>query len=466
MITMKEAADAVGIGVPVLRFLLAFFASIPCSWLWRFAPSVQARHLYAAASGAILSYWAFGAQCNIYFLLPIFASYTAMILDRRHCGIVTFILAFGILVFCHVIFMSGDAWKKGGIDSTGAMMVVTLKVTSAAFNYQDGLIEDEKNLRASQRSYRLSKLPSFLAFLGYCFNCGTHLAGPVFELKDYMDWTENEGLWSPLAQKKPPSPYKETFITIIKAFVYMGIHLYMSGAFPLSYTLTPEYLEWGFWHRAFYQYLAGLTARWKYYFVWSLSEAAVLISGFGFSGWTKDPEKESKPKWTRAKNIDVLNVEFATSAAEIPKYWNIHVSVWLRYYVYERLVVPGQKPGFWQLLATQVTSAVWHGLYAGYMLFFVNTSLMIAGSRVIYKWQQAIPKNNSPAVVLGKLFGAFYTAFVLNLTCMGFLVLYYADTLAVYKSVYYAGTLLPLALMILGKFVRPPRAAPKAKKES
>lgn len=112
MITMKEAADAVGIGVPVLRFLLAFIASIPCSWLWRFAPSVQARHLYAAASGAILSYWAFGAECNILFLLPIFASYTAMILDRRHCGIVTFILAFGILVFwyyiLHLKFFSFD----------------------------------------------------------------------------------------------------------------------------------------------------------------------------------------------------------------------------------------------------------------------------------------------------------------------------------------------------------------------
>ena len=62
----------------------------------------------------------------------------------------------------------------------------------------------------------------------------------------------------------------------------------------------------------------------------------MLISGFGFSGWTKDPEKESKPKWTRAKNIDVLNVEFATSAAEIPKYWNIHVSVWLRYCILEK----------------------------------------------------------------------------------------------------------------------------------
>ena len=61
-----------------------------------------------------------------------------------------------------------------------------------------------------------------------------------------------------------------------------------------------------------------------------------MISGFGFSGWTKDPEKESEPKWTRAKNIDVLKVEFATSAAEIPKYWNIHVSVWLRYCILEK----------------------------------------------------------------------------------------------------------------------------------
>ena len=53
--------------------------------------------------------------------------------------------------------------------------------------------------------------------------------------------------------------------------------------------------------------------------------------------------------------------------------------------------------------------------------FLVLTTGMFAAP-VIYKWQQAIPKNNSLAVLLGKLFGAFYTAFVLNLTCMGFLV--------------------------------------------
>ncbi len=84
--------------------------------------------------------------------------------------------------------------------------------------------------------------------------------------------------------------------------------------------------------------------------------------------------------------------------------------------VYERLTKKGEKPGFMQLLAAQVTSAVWHvcsfpcpqishllqlkkkislfylsnrmlgiwveqGLYPGYILFFVNTAFMITGAR-------------------------------------------------------------------------------------
>lgn len=34
-------------------------------------------------------------------------------------------------------------------------------------------------------------------------------------------------------------------------------------------------------------------------------------------------------------------------------------------YVYERLTPDGRKSGFLQLLATQLTSAIWHGLYPG-----------------------------------------------------------------------------------------------------
>lgn len=75
--------------------------------------------------------------------------------------------------------------------------------------------------------------------------------------------------------------------------------------------------------------MAGFASRWKYYFVWSISEASTIISGFGFTGWTdSDPPK---PKWDRAKNIDILGVELATSSVELPRVWNIQVSSWLRH---------------------------------------------------------------------------------------------------------------------------------------
>lgn len=75
--------------------------------------------------------------------------------------------------------------------------------------------------------------------------------------------------------------------------------------------------------------MSGFTARWKYYFIWSISEASVIISGLGFSGWTESSPPKSR--WDRAKNVDILGVEFAKSAVVIPTVWNIQVSTWLRH---------------------------------------------------------------------------------------------------------------------------------------
>ncbi|KAK4374429.1 hypothetical protein RND71_005106 [Anisodus tanguticus] len=131
--------------------------------------------------------------------------------------------------------------------------------------------------------------------------------------------------------------------------------------FPISKFLDPMYHEWVFWTRLGYQYMASFTARCKYYFIWSISEVAIIVSGFGFSGWS-DMINPPKPQWDRAKNVDILGVELAKSSVQIPLVWNIQVSTWLRHYVYERLRQKGRKSGFFQLLATQTVSAVWHVL--------------------------------------------------------------------------------------------------------
>ncbi|GLT90932.1 hypothetical protein SLE2022_088470 [Rubroshorea leprosula] len=459
---MEAMAASIGVSVPVLRFLLCFVATIPVSFLWRFVPGRLPKHLYSALSGALLSYLSFGFSSNLHFLVPMFLGYAAMLLYRPKCGIITFFLGFGYLIGCHVYYMSGDAWKEGGIDATGALMVLTLKVISCAMNYNDGLLKEE-GLREAQKKYRLIKLPSLIEYFGYCLCCGSHFAGPVYEMKDYIEWTEDKGIWAHSGRGPPPSPFGAAFRAVAQAAICMAVYLYFVPHYPLSRFTDPIYQEWGFWKRLSYQYMSGFTARWKYYFIWSISEASIIISGLGFSGWTDS--SPPKPRWDRAKNVDILGVELVKSSVELPLVWNIQVSTWLRHYVYERLVKKGTKPGFFQLLATQTVSAVWHGLYPGYIIFFVQSALMIAGSRVIYRWQQAVPQNMAVVKKAVGFMNFIYSVLVLNYSCVGFMVLSLHETLASYGSVYYIGTILPIGLILLGYIVPAKPSRPKDRKE-
>ena len=75
---------------------------------------------------------------------------------------------------------------------SGALMVLTLKVISCSINYNDGLLKE--GLSEAQKKNRLIKLPSLIEYVGYCLCCGSHFAGPVFEMKDYLEWTDGNGV--------------------------------------------------------------------------------------------------------------------------------------------------------------------------------------------------------------------------------------------------------------------------------
>ncbi|XP_042505390.1 lysophospholipid acyltransferase 1-like [Macadamia integrifolia] len=459
---MELMASAIGVSVPVLRFLLCFVSTIPVSFLWRFVPGRIPKHIYAAASGALLSYISFGFSSILHFLVPILIGYSSMLLYRRKCGVITFLAGFGYLIGCNSKYVNGESLLSS-FSNIGALMVLTLKVISCVINYNDGILKEE-DLREAQKKNRLLRLPSLIEYFGYCFCCGSHFAGPVYEMKAYLDWTEQKGIWSPHGKGPTPSPYGAVIRALIQAAVCMALYLYLEPHFPLSRFTDSVYQQWGFWKRLSYQYMAGFTARWKYYFIWSISEASMIISGLGFSGWSNSSPQ--KPRWDHAKNVDILGVEFARSAAELPLVWNIQVSTWLRYYVYERLIQKGKKPGFLQLLATQTVSAIWHGLYPGYIIFFVQSALMIAGSKVIYRWQLAIPQNMGLVRKILTFANFTYTLLVLNYSAVGFMVLSMHETLASYGSVYYIGTIVPIVVFLLGYIIKPAKTSrSKARKE-
>ena len=66
-----------------------------------------------------------------------------------------------------------------------------------------------KQLRASQelspyqQRHRLTKMPSPLEWLSFTFASGNLLAGPYFELSDYLDFVNRKGPWDP--KSKQPS---------------------------------------------------------------------------------------------------------------------------------------------------------------------------------------------------------------------------------------------------------------------
>lgn len=95
---MANMAVAIGVSVPVFRFLVCFLATIPVSFLWRLVPGRLAKHVYAAASGVVLSYLSFGFSSNFHFLVPMLLGYLSMVLFRSKCGLMTFVLGFGYLI--------------------------------------------------------------------------------------------------------------------------------------------------------------------------------------------------------------------------------------------------------------------------------------------------------------------------------------------------------------------------------
>lgn len=96
---LVSMASAIGVSVPVLRFLLCFIATIPVSYFHQLIPGgAQVKHLYAATSGIVLSYLSFGFSSNLHFLVPMFIGYASMPLFRRRCGLITFFFALGYLI--------------------------------------------------------------------------------------------------------------------------------------------------------------------------------------------------------------------------------------------------------------------------------------------------------------------------------------------------------------------------------
>jgi lysophospholipid acyltransferase len=70
--------------------------------------------------------------------------------------------------------------------------------------------------------------------------------------------------------------------------------------------------------------------------------------------------------------------------------------MWLKYYVFLRMVKKGDRFSLKPILTTFIVSAVWHGFYPGYFMFFIasglNDYLFKQGEKIyiLFEWIPSI----------------------------------------------------------------------------
>jgi len=136
-------------------------------------------------------------------------------------------------------------------------------------------------------------------------------------------------------------------------------------------------------------------------------------------------------------------IEFAPNFKVLLDSWNIKTNVWLRECVYKRVTAKGKKPGFRSSMITFATSAVWHGVAAGYYMTFLLGGFMTAVSRLSRaNIRPLLLATGAPPSVLKRAYdiaGTIITVMCCNYIVTPFMLLNVRDSLEAWRRLGWYG---------------------------
>jgi hypothetical protein len=305
----------------------------------------------------------------------------------------------------------------GKLDFTRTQMVLTMKMTSFAYCLYDGtydtknvfgnlsqsnLNDKQRKIYLERRRYAIKTMPNILEYFGYVYCFASVLVGPSLEFTEYVHTIHSNHIsidaYGPLIGEyhntelirndtRNDNPTKKeldddndyesgsihrsyeipsSLMTSLE-FFFQGlfclfVHLIISSKFPLKRVCDPTFLKsYNMMIRLVYTYIALFGERFKYYFVWKIAEGGCIMGGFGYDPYSKNV-------WIGAKNVNIIDFETATNMQSLSRAWNLKTQRWLERYTYLR---SGKS-----LILTYTVSALWHGLYPGFYLFFLSVPLL------------------------------------------------------------------------------------------
>lgn len=431
---LAQLSTAVAFPADQLKALLCLAAAYPVAAASRLLPTAGLKHALNVVVGVMMAQFVYGPQ---WVLSLVSATATYLLLRLWPSPAVVFVANMAFLAGLHLYRMHVD-YMGWTMDASTSQMLLLIKLTSFAYNLHDGTRgaaaaqlspTDSPQLASVKRTRRalaIAEFPSLLEYFGYVYCFPTFLAGPAFEFQEYMDAVTGARLVASGKVTRKPSPVRAalTKLTLALGFIaVLGTCGHLSDVRAAMANADSEPLT----TTAARVYLALLLTRVKYYTAWKLAEGATVLSGAGFEGFDHDGEPKG---WNGVSNVDVLGFELAENIRDLTRAWNKGTQQWLERYVYSRT---GGS-----LLATYACSAIWHGFYPGYYLFFGAVPLATAVNRLARRHLRPYVVD-SPLKPLYDVAGVVATALAVNYLATSFVVLSWTDAIAGFRAMSYAG---------------------------
>lgn len=433
---LAPLGETLGFEIGMLKYVLAMFLAYPLSGILNVLPSANAKHAFSLLVGLWYAQEIFGNQWVHSFLSAAVSYLIVCFGPRKHIATLVFLFTMTYMSVSHLYRLYVD-YLGWSLDFTGPQMILTIKLSSFAYNVYDGVVdldtiskpqENKLKIRVYKERlrYAITSIPSPLAFFGYVYSFSTFLAGPAFEYADYASVIDGSAFAKKGGKEGGrPSSLMAALWRLFQGVLCLALHLVGSAKFSLSNVLSEEVLAMPFFERWLFTLIALFFCRMKYYFAWKVAEGSCVVAGFGFEGYAEDGSVKG---WNGISNMDILGFETATNTAEASKAWNKGTQKWLQRYVYFR--------NSESLIITYFVSAFWHGFYPGYYLFFFSIALVQTVQRA---WQKKVSPMFASIPKLYHLLCIIVFSAYINYFSIVFQVLAWDRAMAVWKSAKYWG---------------------------
>ncbi|KAI0650143.1 MBOAT-domain-containing protein [Trametes meyenii] len=462
----EPIADTTGASVDQIKLIFCLLFSYPLGSVYIRIPASrpELKHIFSLA----ITFFYLMLVLQLYvgtiqLLISVSgAYYLAQKVQTSRMPWLVFLFTMSHLTINHII-RTLDQYAGGyeSIEISGPQMVLTMKLTTFAWNVFDGRRPAEE-LDKWQTEQRIEDYPSALEFFGYAFYFPGFLVGPYLTFNEYRALVsgslyqaaekreEDELSFSdPMPQRLVPRGRKRVaFRKMIVGLLFLGAYVVFYPEANFHLTIEDEFEAKRLFSRILFLQFCGFFERVKYYAVWTLTEGASIQTGLGFTGYTTT----GGTRWEGAANVDIWNIEFAPNLKILLDSWNMKTNVWLRECVYKRLTPKGKKPGFRSSLATFATSAFWHGIAPGYYLTFFFFAFVQTTGRLArtYLRPLVLPANYvasrgappPPQTTLKQVYdylGIICTVMITNYGTIPFMLLTIDDSFVAWNNVAWYG---------------------------